>query len=730
MNPSRTRNPFPTKIMRAALAGALAFVFGGAFADAAAPGTAVDVPVLTSTPSMNGSIDSSWSTATKLTLNDDLNFRRPAAEPTTVYVAQENGYLDVAFAVTQSEALTQTQETNGSSVQNDDYVAVALSPQGTHGYNYAFYANPRGARFQTSSENTAYSPQWVAGSTRTPTGYGVTMRIPLNVIRNGGSTDWQAQFERLTIATNALDLWTYSPSMSNAGDPTFFGMLRKINAQAQAQTRPQPRIQPYVLGELTPKAEGGNTSRIGLDAALPIAPTASLVASLHPDYSNVEIDQQTIAPTAFQRQYQEVRPFFTQTASFFDDWFSCNNCPDPLYTPVIPTFAQGYAVEGTQGPLTYAAFDAIGDGRSDNAQAVNYLDENQVHLFQANLQRVGVDAPGLVDGTTTLDLGYLNQLSHLGAYANIGIDRGTLVTDPQQANYFEGGPLYVGPTTIYGIDYQRVGAQFNPVDGYVQQTNIAGYQVFGKKIFNFSAQSVLHDIYTLAFFTRYGNDQNQLAQATWLGQVNVDFRDLFTVRLISNSQGIRASNGELLPFDGNSVTLGYRMGNSLINGGSTTTNTPSYITYTGGPYYHGKLDAWTYLTTQPLVRHLNLTLETDEDRYDTFYPGETSSTQWLERASLDWQINRYAELDFGVRRIVGANLPNSFQTLAQMSPGVCFENPYYPGCMVDAGNVSLAFHFLAERNEFYVVYGNPNSLATYPALFVKWIRYIGAEKGQ
>jgi len=48
---------------------------------------------------------------------------------------------------------------------------------------------------------------------------------------------------------------------------------------------------------------------------------------------------------------------------------------------------------------------------------------------------------------------------------------------------------------------------------------------------------------------------------------------------------------------------------------------------------------------------------------------------------------------------------------------------------VSAGNVSLAFHFLAAHNEFYVVYGDPNSLATTPALFVKLIRYIGAEKG-
>ncbi len=696
---------------------------------AAEPGTAIDVPVLTAEPSMDGVVDASWSHAAKISLEMDFTYKRPAAERTAVYVGQENGYLDVAFVATQRESLTEVQETNGSSVEGDDYVAVALSPQGTHGFSYVFFANPRGARYQTSTENSAYSPQWTAVGVKTPTGYSVTMRIPLNVIRNGGSSSWSAQFSRYVVATNGLAVWTFSPQASQVTDPTFFGTLRGIGTGSRSPSRPPARIQPYLLAERAPRSIGGSTSRIGLDASIPVSPTASFLTSLHPDYSNVEIDQQTIAPTAFPRQYSEVRPFFTQAASFFDGWFSCSDCPNPLYTPGIPTFRQGYAIEGTQGPLTYAAFDTIGDRRVDDAQVVNYSNENEQHAIGVELQRVGVDTPSFIDDVTTLDTGYADLRSHFGAYFNVGIDRGTLVTDPQEANYFEGGPLYIAPTQIFGVNYQRIGTQFNPVDGYVQQTNIAGYEAFGKKIFNFSAQSILHDIYALAFYTKYDNDERLLAQVASAMQVNVDFRNLLTVHLYANSQGVLTSGGEFLPFDANGFAIGYRMGYANINGSNSTTSTPSYVSYSAGPYYHGKLDAWTYLTTVPLRHHLTLALETDEDRYDTVYPGEHAATQWLERASLDWQLNRYAEFDLGVRRIVGPNLPNAFQALGFSSPSVCFANPYYPGCMVNAGNVSLAFHFLAARNEFYVVYGNPNDLSTYPALFVKWIRYIGAEKG-
>jgi hypothetical protein len=65
--------------------------------------------------------------------------------------------------------------------------------------------------------------------------------------------------------------------------------------------------------------------------------------------------------------------------------------------------------------------------------------------------------------------------------------------------------------------------------------------------------------------------------------------------------------------------------------------------------------------------------------------------------------------------LIGPNLPVSFA-----------PPDFRP---LDAANVSVAFHFLTAKNEFYAVYGDPNSLSTKPALFLKWIRYIGAEKG-
>jgi hypothetical protein len=665
----------------------------------------VRVPLLEAAPSMGGTLDASWDPAAKITLGQDWVYRRPADEATEVAVAQDGAALDVAFVVTQREPRTESQQTNGSSVQSDDFVGVYLYPQGTQGFSYGFFANPRGTRYQFSSENSAYSPQWVATGHPTATGYVVTMRIPLDVIRSGGSTRWRAQFVRATVATGGLAIWSYSPRASNSTDPAFAGTLLEVGAKRGA-VRPKARAQLYSLGEITTPAYGGSTSRIGADFSVPVTPTASFVGTLHPDYSNVEIDQQTIAPSAFAYQFAEVRPFFTQAAQAFNYSVSCSDCPQLLYTPAIPTFREGYALEGTHGPLTFGAFDAVGYNRVDQGEALDFNRSDTERFVSGNFQRVAVDtASGVHDELTSFQGGAGSNKTHFFVYLNAAFERGSLVSVPGQGNYLEYGGGYAGPTTVIAVNAQRIGAQFSPVDSFVPQTDLTGYELYGRKTFTFAAKSFLHDVQVSAFDARFHDSAGRTDQTDASGSVRLDFKNLISFNAATGATGVEIFDGEFLPFNANVLSLGYR----------ASTGTPTSVRYSAGAYYHGALETWNYLSVLPLRKRLRLSLEGDEDRYFTAHAGETPTTLWLERASLDWQLSKDASFDVGARRITGGFLPNSFQPP--------------PFGRVNAGNVSLAFHLLNSRNEFYVVYGDPNSLATTPALFLKWIRYIGAPKG-
>lgn len=683
----------------------------------------VTVPMLPAPPGMNGTVDASWSKAVQLPVLFDFTYQRDG-EPTTVYVAQDPHGLDLAFVVTQKVGLTDNTVTNGPGVLNDDNVTVSLWPQGNGGFAYTFSANARGARYQTSSENSAYSPQWSAAATRTASGYVVTMRIPFNIMRSGGSKSWRVQFERVTQATNATQVWTHVQGQRNAADEAYSGVLNGMGANLSAKTaRTPPRLQLYALGEMTNAANGGNTSRLGADLALPVTATSSLLASFHPDYSNVEIDQQTIAPSAFPRLYSEVRPFFTQLAPNYNKMMACSNCPTMLYTPAIPTFRQGYAYEGTQGHLGFAAFDAAGFDRSDDAEAVNFSVVDQTKGEQIGVQRVAVNAPGFDDVTTSLTSGYAWQKSHNIVYLNLAQDRGTNVTDPSSAEYLETGVVHADKDTVAGIDYQEIGPQFAPADGFVSQANVYGFAVFVNHTQHYSAKSLLQDIQLNNFVNEQSDRAGNPSFKGFSSQINFDFRNQMTLHVFGGYGKNETLLGEYLPFNENGVFVGYK----------TQTSTPSSVMFAAGSYYHGSLSSWSYLTTRPLTRSLKLSLELDENTYTpggTYTAIEPSAKQWLERASIDWQFSRYASFDFGARRIIGRNLPDAFQPPDLPNPVACGGvNTYVPFDCVSAGNVSAAFHFLAAHNEWYVVYGNPNQLSTLPALYVKWIRYIGAEKG-
>lgn len=694
---------------------AFAALFTGAPALAVSnAGPAVTVPQLAAAPHVNGAIDSSWDGAAKIQLKYDFIYRRAASESTTVYIAQSGQALYFAWDIHQREPLTAGQTTNGGGVFNDDHVAIALYPQGSQGFMYIFRSNVNGARDQSSSENSAYSPQWESAGHKTAYGYQVTERIPLDVIRSGGSKSWRAQFVRITTASGSRNIWAFDPAMQADIDVNYIGTLSGIDVPKGA-SRPPARFQVYGLGEFASPSAGGSTSRIGADMSIPITATASFVATLHPDYSNVEIDQQSITPQEFPRYYQEVRPFFTQIGSQFNGHFGCSNCPITLYTPGIPAFSQGYAIEGTQGPATFAAFDAIGPQRTDDAQTFGVFETTRERQAQLSIQRVSVDSPDVHDVTTTVATGYSFAHNHTIVFANAGTDRGTFVTDPGKGGYHEYGGALVDATSNFVVDYQHVGSQFIPADGYVSHPGITGLNIGAGKTLNYSPKSYVQQISFNTYWDRYHDDSGHTNQNDQSLYASLRTRSLLGLSVGAGSSYLLMPDGEFLPFDQNSIALNYR----------ANTATGSYVQYSHGSYYHGFLASWFNSTAIRLARPLILSLEADTTHYvphAAYGPGtsfdEIAANELLERASLDWQFNHSASLDLGVRRISGVFAPTGFGYV-----------PTTQTPALDAMNLTAAFHFLALRNEFYVVYGNPNQLSTEHALFLKWIRYVGAPKG-
>jgi hypothetical protein len=675
---------------------------------------ALSLAAVATAPSLDPRADAStWTGTATASLTWDVVRAQKSSEPATVHVATNGRSLFLRFDVPQQEAIAASQRTNDVGQGSDDDVWVDLWPEGVNGYQYQFFATPIGTRYESSSENTSYSPVWQARGATHDGGYTVTMKIPLNVIRGAHAGPWKVEFARLIHATGEQQIWSYQTNQTQADDIARAGTMTMPALAGGSAERPKPRLALYGLGAVATKAAGGSTSRVGADLSIPITATSSFYSTFHPDYSNVELDQQSISPTVFARFYSEVRPFFTQAAQFYNN-LNCNACPaiQELYTPAIPTPIEGYAVEGKQGPFGFATFDALGNQRNDLASSLDYSSPDT--RFGATVQRVAVSLPGLTDVTTTTGINYYD-LKHISGYFDYGSEAGTNVLAGDSAQRYDLGGGWMNNTFALFGSMRKLGAYYNPVDGFVSHPGIAGYALYSAKIWDFSPHDKLESAGVAVFGDRYMGPTQGIAQSDNSLMFDVLTKSALDLQLYSGSNYWRFGD-TLTPVSQNAgIQLTYHSGTQTNNVGNFpnhgSSSTPTTLGYYTGRYGDGRLDTWYRSSTIRAGSRGTLTFTVDNTAQ--WLRTSPSNVQWFDSASYAYQIDRDASIAFGLRTVVGMPpVPNGGGN-----------------CIGRCSNVSIAYHQRLPHLEIYTAYGDPNTLLTVPQFIFKLIFYAGADKG-
>ncbi|HVA27651.1 MAG TPA: hypothetical protein VNF68_05695, partial [Candidatus Baltobacteraceae bacterium] len=182
------------------------------------------------------------------------------------------------------------------------------------------------------------------------------------------------------------------------------------------------------------------------------------------------------------------------------------------------------------------------------------------------------------------------------------------------------------------------------------------------------------------------------------------------------------------PISQNGVSLTWRSGTANSPGnfpGHGPSSTPTTIAFDTGRFGPARLDSWTRSSSMRVGIRGLVTLEADDTRQ--YLDSGTTNVQWLERAGYTYAIDANDSVSFGVRRIVG-----TAPYLVTNAPSGCttyVANPLPATPCTGAWNLSFAFHKRTPQDEYYFAYGDASQLSTVPQWVVKWIRYIGAEKG-
>ena len=694
-----------------------------------------------------------WPRAVPVERFETLTTRTPATRfPTTARLLFDKDNLYVGIHCAQKGApLTATQTTNNIGFGLDDFVGIGLDTTG-NGQSYFFETTPRGVRYQQSAESSKFNPQWTALADPDGDGWNALLVIPLNVLRTQSSPvqRWRFNLIRHIAADNENQTWAYNPLMSDANgafpqlsDARYWPYLDGVHVAGRTN-KPRPRAELYALASagrdrnVYQRATGvfapEGTRHVGIDINVPLTGTIAFVGAVAPDFSNVEIDQQTISPQEFRRGLAEYRPFFAQGANFFRavSVAGINQAPNEIfYSPGIGPFDRGAKIEGTAGLQQFGLLNVAGAGFNDTVLAYKHalpdrtfaysIDAVSAHHRDGNATAYGAAASDVSYDATVTGRNLHNGFVYTFDY---GAERGSVAgTSPRLAykseNFID---VHKQNYEVY-LEYRDVGPKWNPIDGFTNVADIRGPEAFFDLNGNPGAKSPLKRIDFFVSADRLLDRSGAAHQADFFFQVDALFKNLVHVQAGPSFSALRFYDGgaSLVGFDGgyrggvtvpfnqHNVNLGYKEGTPTPYNASTSWG-PFTTFASDGTIRNTYLRQYSLSTSRPIGKRLTVGAEFDGilEEFATANPRVTTHDgQELRRISIGQALGNESNFAVSLRSISGRG--------GFGSPGV---------------NLAANYHRrFANNSEVFVNYGTPAATATVQRLIVKYVLRLGSAAG-
>ena len=320
---------------------------------------------------LDGNVDeAAWRNARSVSLDivtrPFVNTQAPVA--TEVKIIENSEVLYVAFlAQDPNPEHIRAYYRDRDKVWSNDLVGVKLDTFNDSRLAYQFFANPYGIQADsienemTGNESDAWDGIWQSAGKITDNGYQVEMAIPLRILnfKEGGEHKiWGADFiryypreERLRISNIPLDR-DNSCNLCQLADVSGF--------QAAKQSSNVAWVPTLVLGKGRTRDpveslewEDFDNKEVGLDVKWGITPELSLLATINPDFSQVESDvAQLSINNTFALFFDEKRPFFLENADYFSSNYNL------VYTRNIGAPDYGAKITGRVDEHTLGMFVA------------------------------------------------------------------------------------------------------------------------------------------------------------------------------------------------------------------------------------------------------------------------------------------------------------------------------------------------------------------------------------
>ncbi len=210
---------------------------------------------------------------------------------------------------------------------NGDGIAVLLDPINRQANGYMFGISPLGVQSETTVESFgrptfSWDSKWFSAVKQYADRWTVEVAIPFKTLRyEAGKTEWGINFVRNDVKHGQYHSWARVPLQFPGFSLGFYGTL-KWDAPPPIE-KSNVTLIPYMLAgasnDFTVNNKTDKVLRVGGDAKWSLNSQLNLDATINPDFSQVDVDEQMTNLSRFSLFFPEKRTFFLENSDVLSD---------------------------------------------------------------------------------------------------------------------------------------------------------------------------------------------------------------------------------------------------------------------------------------------------------------------------------------------------------------------------------------------------------------------------
>jgi hypothetical protein len=376
-------------------------------------------------------------------------------------------------------------------------ISVVLDPNDQKSSGFTFGVNAGDAQFdgivQLNSDSFDWDSKWYSATKRYPGYWTAEIAIPFKSLRFPSNKKvWGINFIRNDMANNSFSTWNRVPLEYFGANLGYLG--KAIFNNAPHTPANNNSFIPYVKEEIFHDS-GGASSHLhaGIDAKIAVTSSLNLAATINPDFSQVDVDQQVINLDRYDILLPEKRLFFLENSDLYTNLGSVN--VRPYFSRRIGLTEDGQAIplivgarlNGYLNPKTRIEVMDIQSAKQQNSFYQNYYTtviERQV-LKRSNIRGYFTDVESFGDSAfKSSNISRFNRVA--GIEFNYIAKKGNCDLGAKLSGSFN--PVHYDKTLFenFYLDYFSPHVLFSTQFNNVGQNYIASLG-FTPRLYNFDA---------------------------------------------------------------------------------------------------------------------------------------------------------------------------------------------------------------------------------------------------